>query len=148
MKEVRITARAVSPLLINETRQSFNTVSLDYIPGSTLRGALAATYLRKGAASDPEFRSIFMGDAAIPNLLPSNAPDTLPEVFPMSAYSCKRNPGFRKEDSTFHGVKDMLSVQAKGGFLRLWRPMKYGNAVSTRAALRNLSHFPDTGTET
>ncbi len=116
MKEIRIVAKVVSPILINEDRQSSNTISLDYIPGSTLRGALAATYLRNGAASDQVFRALFLGGSTIANLLPASSADDDPEILPMSVYSCKRHPGFLKNDipqkDAAHGVQDMLALQA------------------------------------
>lgn len=114
MKEIRITAKALSPLLVNEDRQSSNMVSTDFIPGSTLRGALAAAYLRNGSPADNTFRNLFLGESAIPNLLPTATAEDVPQTVPLSAYSCKRNPGFNKgtpSGKPAHGVYDMLALQ-------------------------------------
>lgn len=116
MKEIRIVTKAVSPIIINEDRQSSNAVSLDYIPGSTLRGALAAAYLRNGSASDQAFKSLFLSNFAIPNLFPASSAEDTPQVIPASVYSCKRHPGFIKSGGAVreavHGVHDMLALQA------------------------------------
>lgn len=42
MKHFRLTARLLAPLAIQQDRQSNTSASLDYLPGSSLRGALAA----------------------------------------------------------------------------------------------------------
>lgn len=118
MRDIRMVARALSPVVINEQRQSSNNVSLDYIPGSTLRGALASAYLRRGNPEDDAFKALFLGDAAIPDLLPTDSVEAPSRVLPLTAFSCKRNPGFRSRlvagSEPGHGVRDMLALLAVG----------------------------------
>lgn len=112
MNRIRIVARALSPLVINEERQSSNSISLGYIPGSTLRGSLAGAYLRAGGkADDQSFQSLFLKDApSIPNLIPATGPHDEPRPFPFTTLSCKRNPGFLDKEK--HGVVDLLAITA------------------------------------
>jgi CRISPR-associated Csx10 family RAMP protein len=81
---------------------------MNYLPGSTLRGALAAKYLRLGGASaDKDFEDLFLtNSASFPNLLPVDNPETLSRILPLTAMSCKRMPGFRRLGG--HGVQDHL----------------------------------------
>lgn len=118
MTTIKLIAKALSPIIINAERQSSNNNSLAYIPGSTLRGALAALYLRSGGtAEDSQFKALFIDNApAIPNLLPAGSNTNQPCLLPFTAVSCKRNPGFLSEGK--HGVADTLSALArsrKGG---------------------------------
>jgi len=117
MNRICITAQALSPLMINEERQSANNVSLSYIPGSALRGALAAAWLRDGGATeDSDFRTLFLeSPLAMPNLLPANSPDELPRLLPATAVTCKRYPGFCAEpgDRDRHGALDTLAMTAR-----------------------------------
>lgn len=108
MKLYRLTATLKSPLMIRRERQSYAPAALDYLPGSTLRGALAAKYLRLGGSpEDRTFRSLFVDQPIhFPNLLATNQPDVVPRVLPATAISCKRHPGFLGEDG--HGVNDSL----------------------------------------
>lgn len=112
MTTIKLIAEALSPIVINEERQSSNNNSLAYIPGSTLRGALASAYLRTGgSAEDSQFKAFFIDTApAIPNLIPTDSKSNLPSLLPFTAVSCKRNPGFAHEGK--HGVSDTLSVLA------------------------------------
>ena len=84
------------------------SLTMDHLPGSTLRGAIAAQYLRQGGAvSDADFQRCFIHDPiCFPNLLPSDAPDIIPSVLPLTSYSCKRKSGFKAQGG--HGVFDTL----------------------------------------
>lgn len=86
--------------------------TLDYIPGSSLRGAVAAQYLAKtGGKPDADFDRIFGKELLkFPNLYPMGK---LP--VPLSAYTCKHCPGFKHDPLLLnqilpHGVVDMLFV--------------------------------------
>lgn len=110
MKYYRIRAKLASPLFVQENRQSNAARGLPYLPGSTLRGAIAAHHLRKGGkADDAAFRELFLDHpACFPNLLPSNLSDQVSLPLPMTACSCKRSPGFISPDD--HGVGDALAA--------------------------------------
>lgn len=107
MHELSLTLRTVSPLSLHADRSSRQfAVSADYIPGSALRGALAAQYLagEAGRAQDTAFQQLFLEDRVhFPDLLPADNPGKPWTLLPATAYGCKRFP---KE----HGaaVTDML----------------------------------------
>ena len=99
-----IRAELLSPVCLTENRGVGNVIpSLDYIPGTTLRGALAARWLKlHGYPPNNKFRELFLsGQASFPNLYPQAA-----RVIPRSALTCKYKPGFRGEQA--HGVKDAV----------------------------------------
>ncbi len=110
MKYYKITAELLSPLMVQKNRQSSSPQTLQYLPGSTLRGAVAGQYLRTGGnAEDEDFKTLFLRDApAFPDLLPADDPDAMPRPLPMTAQSCKIDDGFKSEGA--HGVMDMLAA--------------------------------------
>ena len=117
MKRYAISATLKSPVIIQQNRQSDTSLSLDFIPGSTLRGALAAQYIREGGTPDEtEFKSLFLNNPVrFTDLLPTNCAGMKSRPLPLSAVSCKRKPGFLKEgdegkkiNTTAHGVEDIL----------------------------------------
>ena len=113
MKNYRITAKLLSPLMIQENRQSDTCQSILYLPGSTLRGALAAKFfLIRGGPEHKDFRSLFLDNSPrFPNLFPTDEKGSvLSRVLPMTSISCKRNSGFRGKDK--HGVRDTLAASA------------------------------------
>jgi CRISPR-associated protein Csx10 len=111
---VRFHLKARSPVAFGSRRGTTSSFvdTLDYVPGTALRGATAARYLRElGEASDPRFRDIFLnGGVLFANLYPINEAD-ISYVLPATAYSCK---AYREA----HGVKDIL---ARAAALRLSR---------------------------
>ena len=111
MKLYRLTATLKAPLMVRRARQSFASATLDYLPGSSLRGALAAKFLRlPGSPEDRQFRLLFIENPArCPNLLPADQPDSVTQVLPLTAISCKRAPGFLAQGG--HGVKDSLAAK-------------------------------------
>jgi CRISPR-associated Csx10 family RAMP protein len=107
-----INAELMAPLMIQDNRQSNSPRTLPYLPGSTLRGAVAAHYLRRGGTpQDQEFRQLFIKQPVIfPDLLPTGRPEIIPRCLPTTACSCKRTPGFEGEHG--HGVDDILAATA------------------------------------
>jgi len=89
-----------APAMGNETG------TLEYIPGSALRGMLANLYLA-GKKEDAAFRRLFVEECIqFSNLHPEQS-----WRLPLSAYSCKRQPGFLKDPSftgPSHRVVDRL----------------------------------------
>ncbi len=112
MKYYRIKAKLLAPLVIRQNRQSNASQGVSYLPGSTFRGALAAKFLRmKGGPEDERFRALFLDHPiCFPNLLPTGEKgNTLSQVLPLTSVSCKRNPGFKGDDT--HGVSDILAAK-------------------------------------
>ncbi|KPA14383.1 CRISPR-associated RAMP protein, family [Candidatus Magnetomorum sp. HK-1] len=108
----RITAELLSPLMIAQNRQSDASESLSYMPGSSLRGAIAAKYLREfGHQDSADFQRIFVDHPiSFPNLLPTIEKDLfIPKPLPLTAASCKRFSGFHYSEKASHGVLDTLA---------------------------------------
>ncbi|MBT9133398.1 MAG: hypothetical protein DDT38_00119 [Firmicutes bacterium] len=92
---------SASPLAGNVNR------TLEYLPGTAVRGALAANYLRSGAASHPDFQALFASnEVRYGNLYPYRGVPAQP--VPLTAYSCKRHPGFGADNDAPHGVFDLM----------------------------------------
>lgn len=100
----KILASLRAPACLVENRNVGNTLpTLDYIPGSTLRGLLAQIYLEQpGHKVDDQFQQLFLNDAvSYPDLLPRGG-----RVIPLTALSCKYHPGFLSDAQ--HGVVDAV----------------------------------------
>ncbi|WP_435550722.1 RAMP superfamily CRISPR-associated protein [Desulfobacterium sp. N47] len=108
MKRYQIRAKLMSPLAIRQNRQSDMSFSLPYLPGASLRGALAAKHIRDGGNPDDNvFKSLFINHSVnFGNLLPVDSEAGNSKVLPLTSASCKRVPGFRQEGK--HGVSDTL----------------------------------------
>ncbi len=112
MKHYRIKAKLLAPLAIRQNRQSGAPQGLSYLPGSSLRGAVAAKFLRTGGEpQDADFRKLFLDQPVFfPNLLPSDETgDALARMLPLTSVSCKRYPGFNSDPKERHGVTDTLA---------------------------------------
>lgn len=107
MIELSLTLEALSPLSLHRDRASAQfTPTLDYIPGSALRGALAGRYLQGDTtrAQDPDFQALFLNDQVqYPDLLPASNAGAPWRLAPSTAWACKRY-GAEHKDS----VTDML----------------------------------------
>src|SRR5713226_2311354 len=88
--------RLLSPVCLAAAVPAGNlTRTLDYIPGSTVRGALAALYLESGKPVDTTFEQLFLsGEVTYGNLYLNGA-----APWPLSARSCKHEPGFLRDDT-------------------------------------------------
>lgn len=106
MATLPIECLALSPVAIAQRRGVDNVLpTLDYIPGSTWRGALAQTYIQHGWQTQDEFQRLFVDEQAwFGDLTPDGC-----EHIPLSALTCKYHGGFREENpSEHHGVVDTL----------------------------------------
>jgi CRISPR-associated protein Csx10 len=103
MRKLRLSITNRFPFSLSASRAVGNVQeSLDFIPGTALRGALAGLYLQSKTPDD-EFEEIFTKDKVIfPNLYINGA-----RPVPLSAYSCKYYSGFLG-DKEKHGVVDLL----------------------------------------
>ncbi len=95
-----------SPALGNLNR------TLDYIPGTVLRGALAEAYHRKHDNRRGDFQQLFCDDEVrYGNLYPIvHGTQRGSQPIPLTAYTCKRRQGFLGDgrSSECHGVRDLL----------------------------------------
>lgn len=119
MKEIQLTIKALSPLAIGRQKPGGSiSEAQDYIPGSVIRGAVAAQMLRQ-SESEPEqpggdFQTLFVdeGAAIFSNAYPTSKNEEgriLPvQVLPATAVSSKTAPGFRTEKPENGGVFDTL----------------------------------------
>jgi len=102
MKRLSLTLVNKTPFSIATSRAVTNVQeTLDFIPGTAIRGALAGIWL-KNKKPDDEFKEIFTGDKVFfGNFYPAGS-----KPIPLSAYSCKYYRGFL--DGEKHGTMDML----------------------------------------
>jgi CRISPR-associated protein Csx10 len=106
LKDLEIQLEA--PVSINSDRATENARTLDYISGSTIRGALAGRYLSQTSTgkADEIFEKIFVEDnVKFGNLYPFAG-----KPLPKTAVTCKRWSGFKDENK--HGVFDNLPLLA------------------------------------
>ncbi|MAT45259.1 MAG: CRISPR-associated RAMP protein Csx10 [Anaerolineaceae bacterium] len=103
---LRIIVETVSPVHLSYS-PSVGTFSptLDYIPGSVIRGVLAKWY-DENISSTSEFNKVFFHERTFFSSLTPTGGYKRSKVIPKTAYSCKYKPGFMKNGS--HGVYDML----------------------------------------
>lgn len=103
VQRFEVTVQLVSPVCLAAAVPAGNlTRTLEYIPGSTVRGVLAALYLESGKPADAIFERLFLtGEVTYGNLCLNGAAPS-----PLSARSCKHEPGFI--DDRGHGVVDWL----------------------------------------
>ncbi len=114
-------ARAQSPLTLTDDPERGNIIgSLDFVPGTSLRGALAWRLIRQGWAVDQEpFQSVFVREQiCFGPLYPSQEwkdKASFPFPLPRSLLTCKHAPGMwgDKPHARIHGVRDLL----QGGIL-------------------------------
>ncbi len=108
LRGVRLLLR--TPACLSETPALGNEVfSSGYIPGSTVRGALAGCYLASGRSAESEEFRRFFGPGGVRF---SNFYLDISRPLSLSAFTCKRFPGFRNDTSALlappHGVVDLL----------------------------------------
>lgn len=122
MTTYQLKLRTRSPLVIAARHAAIGgaTQTLDYIPGSVLRGALAAALLGEGHRVDSTiFQSLFVRNLVrFGNLYPSQAGIAAASwPLPATAWSCKIHEGFLPEEGELpspldgHGVMDTLASQ-------------------------------------
>ncbi|MDD3581424.1 MAG: hypothetical protein PHW74_10425 [Desulfobacca sp.] len=109
----KFTISLQAPVCLTQNRGVGNTLpTLDYIPGSTLRGLLAKMYLEQfDHKVDDQFQKLFLNEAvSYPNLYVKGA-----GVIPLSALTCKYHPGF-STDPKAHGAVDRVIPWLRGWF--------------------------------
>ncbi len=104
MKRYRVEASLESPLVVRRERQSSRSEGVQSISGTLLRGAFAQAYLQCYGHPDSTFRRLFLDEEAC-RFGPLDPAD---RVFPLTANSCKRVPGFCQDGK--HGIVDLLAA--------------------------------------
>jgi len=93
MIQQMLTLKAESPLALHQRRASEQFgPTLDYLPGSTVRGALASLYLagESERAGDRLFRELFLSEnVCFSDFLPGGG-QGLTQLYPATAAACKR----------------------------------------------------------
>lgn len=106
-----ITATLNSALCLTENRGVGNVLpTLDFIPGTTLRGALASRWLSQPGHSPhvQDFKDLFLSEeVSFPNLYSWDYLGRV-GVLPLSARSCKYYSGFLFDGQGAHGVRDAV----------------------------------------
>ncbi|HHX50808.1 MAG TPA: hypothetical protein GX711_05155, partial [Clostridia bacterium] len=73
MKKLIVSCRALAPLCLREGREKDAQKSLEYIPGTSWRGALAWIHTLVRPGEDREFQEFFVsGKVRYPHLLPAD----------------------------------------------------------------------------
>jgi CRISPR-associated protein Csx10 len=116
---LRVTAR--SPLTIRADHAEGGVKTMQYIPGTTLLGSLAASHRMLRPEREDEFATLFLNEQVyFPHLYPAQFSmrslheSNLPVIpLPKTAQSCKRFSGFlpiegEDDDDERHGVRDSL----------------------------------------
>ncbi len=89
--EIALVMRVDSPIALHQTRAGTQyAASLDYIPGTALRGALAEAYLAEHGAPDDMFRALFISEQVQYGDLWPAVKDQAPILIPATARACKR----------------------------------------------------------
>jgi CRISPR-associated Csx10 family RAMP protein len=115
-KKMKFVLKPEAPIAILRSRAASQFVkTLDYLPGSTVRGAFAEIFINKRGI-DHDFKRIFVEEKIrFSDFLPSNSTD-LPLLMPLTAAACKR-----------HGLEHQESLRD-----RLWEEMKSSTPAKQR----------------
>jgi CRISPR-associated protein Csx10 len=106
--EFILTLQLRSPLALHRTRASVQYVkTLDYIPGTALRGALAEAYLAEHGTPDDTFRALFLSERVQYGDLWPSVEGRRTTLLPTTAQACKR-----------HGLKHGASL--RDAILDIW----------------------------
>jgi hypothetical protein len=108
-------AHAAAPLQLTRSRALGEAAStLPYVPGTALRGALAASAVLTIGGEDPAFQHLIEG-SIFGNLHPVGEEAKASVPLPRSCVTCSRLPGFLGDGG--HGVGDLL-LPAEAALLR------------------------------
>lgn len=121
MKRIELTIKALSPLAIGHRKPGSVSEAGDYIPGSTIRGAIASIMLAQSGQQNADlsqhggdFQRLFLDETAaiFQNAYPTDSKNpTDVKVLPATALSSKTESGFKADNSDNdrnHGVFDTL----------------------------------------
>lgn len=98
--------QAKTPFHIASSRAfAASTQTLAYIPGTAVRGAVAAAFLARQSADTPVFHRL-TEKTCYGHAYPTLTSGTGSSPLPLSSVTCRRAPGFRADGG--HGVDDLL----------------------------------------
>ncbi|HDQ73754.1 MAG TPA: hypothetical protein ENN19_16895 [Chloroflexi bacterium] len=107
--EMTLSLRLLSPLALHRTRAGVQYVeTLDYIPGTALRGALAEAYLAQHGEPDRVFEALFLSEQVRYGDLWPTIEDGPTTLIPATAQACKRH-GLQHKNSFRDSLLDALS---------------------------------------
>ncbi len=103
---LELTAMVVGEVALGRRPEAGNLIrGRDYVPGSTVRGALAARW--PWSRDGEEFQRCFVsGDVRFGFLYPLFVEDATATPMPISLHTCKLRPGAIDDDG--HGIVDLL----------------------------------------
>ena len=120
MKQIQLKITALSPLAIGRKKPGSVSEAGDYIPGSVIRGAIAAQILQQSGQQEAnlteaggDFQALFLNETAaiFRNAYPASTEEV--RVLPATAVSSKTNPGFQpKGNGVFDTLIDRFCAEA------------------------------------
>lgn len=111
--QVKLVLKAEAPLAVLRSRANSQFVkTLDYLPGSTVRGAFAEVFINKRGTTDPGFQRVFAEEVVwFSDFWPSHAAEAA-VLLPSSMSACKRH-GLRHAESLHDRLlEEMLEIPA------------------------------------
>lgn len=115
-----VLARSEAPLILTASPETGNLARTHgHIPGTSVRGAIAAALLRSGwDANSTAFAEIFVREGIhfgplFPSLTWAGRCRSMPFTAPRSVLTCKLRPGIRGDAVESHGVVDVLGANTK-----------------------------------
>ncbi len=134
MRKIEITIAGESPSSFLTSKTGSNVEeSLDYLPGSSLRGGLAQAWIKTNGLNET-FKNIFTsGKVHYCNLYKDGS-----KPIPLSAVSCKYASGFKEDmnqiDEVRHGVADILLSLIKADDDEF--PLEYQKCVECKEPMK------------
>lgn len=111
--KLKVKLKLQAPLAVTAKKAtSAHTAGLEFVPGTTWRGALAQAYLDQLGQPDARFRDWFTSGQLIFSDLVLGDENGPSSPIPMTAVTCKRFGGFKADErdrgQQAHGVMDIL----------------------------------------
>jgi CRISPR-associated protein Csx10 len=131
MKRIHLTITAETPLAIGQRKPGASvSEAMDYIPGTVIRGAIAAHILNQTSdspANGDDFHTLFLNDnaAVFQNAYPAvlklssdqyDVSQGEVKVLPATALSSKTNSGFQPKAGVFDALIDSFCAREHGHF--------------------------------
>jgi len=112
--EFALTLQLCAPTALHRTRAGVQYVgTLDYIPGTTLRGALAEAYLAEHGAPDDTLRALFLSDQVQYGDLWPVVEGKQTTLLPATAQACKRR-GLKHRQSFRDALLNVWATDGDG----------------------------------
>lgn len=132
--------RAITPLQFATSRASGAAMeTLSFIPGTALRGALAAAFLAAYGAEAPGFHQL-AAETTFGHCYPTVASGTPTDVLPLSSVTCSHQPGFLADGG--HGAGDLL-LAGEAALLAVQGAAQRASTSSNEGAAAERPRRPD-----